>query len=245
VEDAYKSGRFLFKKDAEVNVQLPDGRYGTVPAEKLDDVLQAGGTYDLAEERQERIEQAEYGGKERELEALFLAAGRGLTFGLSDVAAEKFGDYSEEELRKLEEYNPTISAVGEIGGAVLPAFFTGGTSTAARILSGASALTPAGQAARLGIATEKAVAGAIGLDKATTVADKMLKGGASLGAAAGIEGVLFGAGETFSEELLGRADRTAEQMLANIGSVGLLSGGIGTASRRWPRSAHQSLPGIP
>tara|TARA_Y100000593_G_scaffold93929_1_gene190669 strand:+ start:13275 stop:16088 length:2814 start_codon:yes stop_codon:yes gene_type:complete len=225
VEDAYKSGRFLFKKGAEVNVQLPDGRYGTVPAEHLDDVLQAGGTYDLAADRQERIEQAEYG-EDRDLEALLLAAGRGLTFGLSDVAAEKFGDYSEEELRKLEEYNPTISAVGEIGGAVLPAFFTGGTSTAAQILSKG---TLAGQAARAGVATEKAVAGAIGLDKATFVADKMLKGGASLGAAAGIEGVLFGAGETISEELLGRTDRTAEQMLANIGSVGLLSGGIGTA----------------
>ena len=225
VEDAYKSGRFLFKKGAEVNVQLPDGRYGTVPAEHLDDVLQAGGTYDLAADRQERIEQAEYG-EDRGIEALLLAAGRGLTFGLSDVAAEKFGDYSEEELRKLEEYNPTISAVGEIGGAVLPAFFTGGTSTAAQILSKG---TLAGQAARAGVATEKAVAGAIGLDKATFVADKMLKGGASLGAAAGIEGVLFGAGETISEELLGRTDRTAEQMLANIGSVGLLSGGIGTA----------------
>ena len=225
VEDAYKSGRFLFKKGAEVNVQLPDGRYGTVPAEHLGDVLQAGGAYDLAEERQERIEQAEYG-EDRGIEALLLAAGRGLTFGLSDVAAEKFGDYSEEELRKLEEYNPTISAVGEIGGAVLPAFFTGGTSTAAQILSKG---TLAGQAARAGIATERAVAGAIGLDKATSVADKMLKGGASLGAAAGIEGVLFGAGETISEELLGRTDRTAEQMLANIGSVGLLSGGIGTA----------------
>ena len=225
VEDAYKSGRFLFKKGAEVNVQLPDGRYGTVPAEHLGDVLQAGGAYDLAVDRQERIEQAEYG-EDRGIEALLLAAGRGLTFGLSDVAAEKFGDYSEEELRKLEEYNPTISAVGEIGGAVLPAFFTGGTSTAAQILSKG---TLAGQAARAGIATEKAVAGAIGLDKATSVADKMLKGGASLGAAAGIEGVLFGAGETISEELLGRTDRTAEQMLANIGSVGLLSGGIGTA----------------
>ena len=225
VEDAYKSGRFLFKKGAEVNVQLPDGRYGTVPAEKLDDVLQAGGTYDLAVARQERIAQAE-DGEDRGIEALLLAAGRGLTFGLSDVAAEKFGDYSEEELRKLEEYNPTISAVGEIGGAVLPAFFTGGTSTAAQILSKG---TLAGQAARAGVATERAVAGAIGLDKATSVADKMLKGGASLGAAAGIEGVLFGAGETISEELLGRTDRTAEQMLANIGSVGLLSGGIGTA----------------
>jgi len=224
VEDAYKSGRYLFKKGAEVNVQLPDGRYGTVDAERLDDVLQAGGTYDLAEERQARIEEAEY--EDRDLEALLLAAGRGLTFGLSDVAAEKFGDYSEEELRKLEEYNPNISAVGEIGGAVLPAFFTGGTSAGAQLLAKG---TLAGQAARAGIATERAVAGAIGLGKATSVADKMLKGGASLGAAAGIEGVLFGAGETISEELLGRTDRTAEQMLANIGSVGLLSGGIGTA----------------
>ncbi len=237
VEDAYKSGRFLFKKDAEVNVQLPDGRYGTVAAEILDDVLQAGGTYDLAVDRQERIEQAEYGGKERELEALFLAAGRGLTFGLSDVAAEKFGDYSEEELRKLEEYNPTISAVGEIGGAVLPAFFTGGTSTAARILSGASALTPAGWAARAGIGMEKLTASGMaraGFAQADNVADKMIRGGASIGAAAGVEGVIFGAGETFAEEELGRADRTAEQMLANIGSVGLLSGGIGAAMGAGP-----------
>ena len=230
VEDAYKSGRYLFKKGAEVNVRMPDGSYGTVAAENFDEFLQAGATYDLAEERQERIEEVQYG-EDRGLEALLLAAGRGLTFGLSDVAAEKFGDYSEEELRKLEEYNPNISAVGEIGGAVLPAFFTGGTSVGAQILAKG---TLAGQAARAGIATERAVAGAIGLGKATSVADKMLKGGASLGAAAGIEGVLFGAGETISEELLGRTDRTAEQMLANIGSVGLLSGGIGAAMGAGP-----------
>ena len=68
VEDAYKSGRYLFKKGAEVNVQMPDGRYGTVAAENFDEFLQAGATYDLAEERQERIEREKYGGEERELE---------------------------------------------------------------------------------------------------------------------------------------------------------------------------------
>ena len=244
VEDAYKSGRFLFKKDAEVNVQLPDGRYGTVPAEKLDDVLQAGGTYDLAEERQARIEEVQYGGEERELEALFLAAGRGLTFGLSDVAAEKFGDYSEEELRKLEEYNPTVSTVGEIGGAVLPALFTlggsapvSGTAAAARLLSRASVVTPAGLAVRAGVTAERLTASGMakmGFAQADNVANKMLRGGASIGAAAGVEGVIFGVGETFAEEELGRADRTAEQMLANITSVGLLSGGIGAAMGAGP-----------
>jgi hypothetical protein len=39
VEEAYKSGRYLFRNDAEVNVRLPDGSFGTVSADKFDDVL--------------------------------------------------------------------------------------------------------------------------------------------------------------------------------------------------------------
>ena len=228
VEEAYKSGRYLFRNDAEVNVRLPDGSFGTVSADKFDDVLLAGGSYDLAVDRQERIDELEYGGGTAPVEALLLAAGRGLSFGLTDVAAEKFGFYSEEDLRKLEEYNPAVSAVGEIGGVVLPAFATGGTSLAARILQ----KTAAGGAARAGVAAEKLTASALakaGFAQTDAIADKLVRGGASLGAAAGVEGVLFGAGETLSEELLGRTDRTAEQIMLDIGGIGVLSGGIGAA----------------
>ena len=228
VEEAYKSGRYLFRNDAEVNVRLPDGSFGTVSADKFDDVLLAGGSYDLAVDRQERIDELEYGGGTAPVEALLLAAGRGLSFGLTDIAAEKFGFYSEEDLRKLEEYNPAVSAVGEIGGVVLPAFATGGTSLAARILQ----KTAAGGAARAGVAAEKLTASALakaGFAQTDAIADKLVRGGASLGAAAGVEGVLFGAGETLSEELLGRTDRTAEQIMLDIGGIGVLSGGIGAA----------------
>jgi len=228
VEEAYKSGRYLFRNDAEVNVRLPDGSFGTVSADKFDDVLLAGGSYDLAVDRQERIDELEYGGGTAPVEALLLAAGRGLSFGLTDIAAEKFGFYSEEDLRKLEEYNPAVSAVGEIGGVVLPAFATGGTSLAARILQ----KTAAGGAARAGVAAEKLTASALakaGFAQTDAIADKLVRGGASLGAAAGVEGVLFGAGETLSEEVLGRTDRTAEQIMLDIGGIGVLSGGIGAA----------------
>ena len=52
---------------------------------------------------------------------------------------------SEEELKKVKEFNEPVSLIGEVGGAILPAFATGGTSLAARAL----AKTPAAIAAQL------------------------------------------------------------------------------------------------
>ena len=119
VQQAYASGDFVFAKGERVHVALPDGRYGSVLGEDFGEAVRAGATYDLASDRQERVEKAEYEGKN--VEALLLAAGRGLTFGLSDVALEKMGAYSNEELENIEEYNSVLSGVGEIGGMLLPA----------------------------------------------------------------------------------------------------------------------------
>ena len=229
VQEAYMSGLYAFPSDAEVNIQLPDGRYGTISSEHLQDAFRAGATYDQADVRQERIESAEY--DERNLEAGGLSVARGLSFGLSDVLLDRLDLYSEEELAKLEKYNPNISLAGELTGAVAPALASGGTSLLAQ---GLSKGTVAGLSAKAGIAAEKAIAKRLGAGEsvagfeiAQKTADKMIQGGAALTGAATVEGALFGAVDGFSEQMLGRADRTAEQMLSHVGGITALSGGLG------------------
>tara|TARA_R100001594_G_scaffold28006_1_gene53100 strand:+ start:206 stop:2941 length:2736 start_codon:yes stop_codon:yes gene_type:complete len=231
VQQAYASGDFVFAKGERVHVALPDGRYGSVLGEDFGEAVRAGATYDLASDRQERVEKAEYEGKN--VEALLLAAGRGLTFGLSDVALEKMGAYSNEELENIEEYNSVLSGVGEIGGMLLPAVFTGGTTAVAGAgIKGAAkkaiAQTPAGFAARSAAAAEKGVAKLFGVEGAVG-GSKMLRAAPGMAAAGGVEGALFGAGETFSEELLGRTDKTAEQIMGDITTSALLGGGLTAA----------------
>ena len=223
VQEAYMSGLYAFATGTEVNVRLPDGRYGTISSEHVQDAFRAGAMYDQADVRQERIESAEY--DQRNLEAGSLAVARGLSFGLSDVLAERLDLYSEEELAKLEKYNPNISLAGELTGAIAPALASGGTSLLAK---GLAKGTAAGWSARAGIAAEKAIAKRLGAGEiAQKTVDKMIQGGAALTGAATVEGALFGAIDGFSEQMLGRADRTAEQMLSHVGGVTLLSGGLG------------------
>ena len=229
VQEAYMSGLYAFATGTEVNVRLPDGRYGTISSEHAQDAFRAGAMYDQADVRQERIESAEY--DQRNLEAGSLAVARGLSFGLSDVLAERLDLYSEEELAKLEKYNPNISLAGELTGAIAPALASGGTSLLAQ---GLSKGTVAGLSAKAGIAAEKAIAKRLGAGEsvagfeiAQKTVDKMIQGGAALTGAATVEGALFGAVDGFSEQMLGRADRTAEQMLSHVGGVTLLSGGLG------------------
>ena len=228
VQEAYMSGLYAFPSNTEVNIQLPDGRYGTISSEHLQDAFRAGATYDQADVRQERIESAEY--DERNLEAGGLAVARGLSFGLSDVLLDRLDLYSEEELAKLEKYNPNISLAGELTGAVAPALASGGTSLLAQ---GLSKGTVAGLSAKAGIAAEKAIAKRLGAGESVAgfelakTADKMIQGDAALTGAATVEGALFGAVDGFSEQMLGRADRTAEQMLSHVGGIMALSGGLG------------------
>lgn len=228
VQEAYMSGLYAFPSGAEVNIQLSDGRYGTISSEHLQDAFRAGATYDQADVRQERIESAEY--DERNLEAGGLSVARGLSFGLSDVLLDRLDLYSEEELAKLEKYNPNISLAGELTGAIAPALASGGTSLLAR---GLAKGTVAGLSAKAGIAAEKAILGRMGVGESVAgfelakTADKMIQGGAALTGAATVEGALFGAVDGFSEQMLGRADRTAEQMLSHVGGITALSGGLG------------------
>ncbi len=232
VQAAYESGNFVFAKGEKIHIQAPDGRFGTIDESELNQALRAGASYDTALARQERADKAEYEGKNAE--ALLLAIGRGLTFGGSDVALDKLGVYDEEELRKIEEHNAVLSGVGEVGGMLLPAVFTGGgtavagAAAKAGVKAGAKkalAVTPAGLAHRSAAAAEKGVAKLLGVEGAVG-GSRMLRAAPGMAVAGGVEGALFGAGETFSEELLGRTDKTAEQIAGDIGFAALLGGGL-------------------
>ena len=231
VQGAYESGQYVFAKGELVPVALADGRYGTIKGEEFKDVIRAGGSYDLPSERKHRADEEKY--DSRNAEALLLAAGRGLTFGLSDVALEKMGAYTDEEIQGLEEHNAILSGVGEIGGALAPALLTGGGSALGAagvkgLLKKGVHYSPAGFAMRSAAAAEAAVGKHLGV-QALEGGSKMLRAVPGFGAAGAVEGALFGAGETFSEELLGRTDKTAEQIMGDIGFAAVLGGGLSSA----------------
>jgi len=243
VQGAYESGQYVFAKGELVPVSLADGRYGTIKGEEFKDVIRAGGSYDLPSERQYRADEEKY--DSRNAEALLLAAGRGLTFGLSDVALEKMGAYTDEEIQGLEEHNSILSGVGEIGGALAPALLTGGGSALGAagvkgLLKQGVHYSPAGFAMRSAAAAEAAIGKKLGVE-ALEGGSKMLRAVPGFGAAGAVEGALFGAGETFSEELLGRTDKTAEQIVGDIGFAALLGGGLSSAFSMAPAAVAKAF----
>lgn len=226
VQAAFESMEYVFSKEERVPVALRDGRYGTVTGENFSRIVRAGGSYDLPSERQERADEEKY--DSRNAEALLLAAGRGLTFGLSDAALEFVGAYDDEEIQKLEKHNAILSGVGEVAGALAPAVFTGGGSALGAagvkgLLKKGLHYSPQGFATRSAAAAEAAIGKKFGVEAAEG-GSKMLRAVPGLAAAGSIEGALFGAGETFSEELLGRTDKTAEQMAGDVGWAGVFGG---------------------
>ena len=69
-----------------------------------------------------QTEFAEYEGVLPKAAALGAGIARGVTFGLSDVAARALG--VEKELAKLKEYQPGLTLTGEITGALGPSLLT-------------------------------------------------------------------------------------------------------------------------
>lgn len=129
--------------------------------------------------------------------ASLAGAARGATFGLSDLAGKAVG--LDDELSKLQEFNPIASTVGEVGGAV------------------GSLLVPG-----VGAANLAARAGA-------KVGTKLGGGLLARAAGTAVEGALFGAGSAVSKTSLAQRELDAsdvgEIMAAEIG-LGALTGGV-------------------
>lgn len=142
---------------------------------------------------------------------------RGASMGLSDPVARALG--ADMEAARLRQENlGTFGSGAEFAGALAPGLLTGGTGTLASV----ARATPAGLAARAGLATERAVLGS-GLRSRV------------LGTAAqgGVEGFLGGVGQAASEAALGDRDLAAEKLMAGglggLGTGALVGGGFGLA----------------
>lgn len=165
--------------------------------------------------------EADYDKYDKPLEAAAAGVLRGAV-PASDVILTKGFGVSPETLEGLERTNPVASGVGEAAGFVGSAIGSGGTSVAGKLTLGGAAL-----------ATEKALAKSIGKSFANQaekkIARQIIEKGAIAGAAGLLPGAALGINELANENALGKADLTAENMLAYAGIGAAINGLAGGA----------------
>jgi len=154
-----------------------------------------------------------------------------LTFGLSDQFLVKTGYQTAEALRERRDRNQAASIAGDIVGTTAPLLLSGGTS----LLGKATSTVGAGVigASKAGIAAEKATEAILKRIIKDTgskkIAEEIVKQSIIKGTGAAVEGALYGAKELISENALGRADFTAENLMATVSASAFLAGSIGGA----------------
>lgn len=240
---AEASGQYGFAKGQKVYLRDQGGRVLEVDGSEAGNALRQG--YGLASKAEtgEALEAREFGGFSKGAQAVGAGVGRGLTFGLSDLAAQQIGGADTAAyLSKLKKHHEIGSTVGEIGGAIAPVLLTGGGGAA---VEGAEL---AGHGARAGLAARtigaagilpRAVAKVGGL--AGEAAERLVGTGAEsllgrvaqkaipLAASGAAEGGFLGAGQEISESALGNHELNAEKLLAAAASgakIGALGGAV-------------------
>lgn len=206
-----------------VEMVAPDGSVQTVRGAHVG-TLQALGYQPMTPElRQQLDDKAKFGGTLGEIGAAGLGFARGASFGLSDLAIKEgegaglLPEGATEGARKLRDFNPTASLVGELGSFAIPA------------LGAVKALGTAGKVARVagaGIAGVDALGTTLG-KAATSIVGKEIGKYAAPAVKAAAEAAIFNAGHNISEESLANRDLTAEAVLAHTGEAAILGGGIG------------------
>lgn len=171
----------------------------------------------LAEDKK----QQQYGDKP--IEAFVNRAASAATFGLSTELAKAAG-VPEERLREVPERNEFAGGAGTVTGVILPAIASGGESLAAKVLGGPlKALGEAGNIAGQGV--EKLVEGRVRSQAVKAILKDVTSNA--------VEGAAFGAGNVVDEHALGKADLTAQNLVAGAGAGamfgGLAGGAIGGA----------------
>lgn len=164
------------------------------------------------------------------IKAAAVGATRGLSAGFADPALASL--VGSDELQRLERYQQGAMLVGEVGGALLPLAFSGGTAaaaeagTAARVVRALSAPTRAISAFGEGGATV-----ARGLGRGLGLAEEGLALRAAESAARfGAEGALYGVGSAVSQAAVHDEELTAEKIVASAGHGALLGGVLGAGT---------------
>jgi hypothetical protein len=186
------------KSDKFAYVSPDDGGVYEAPGSDLFDVLSKGARLETPAEKALRDDEARYGN--RPVEAALTAAAGSASFGLIPAAANILNPGRNEEVAKVQQFNQAATATGDIGGVLIPALFSGGTSLIGTSAKAASAAPRAVAAGSKAIA-EKLVQNRLG--------QKVL--GNTL------EGAAYGLGKSINEASLGNPTDVAENLL--IGSA--------------------------
>lgn len=222
------SGEVVSDLDSTYKLKLPGGDVADIAGGELDSYLKRGASFygkaDLAREQ----EAERFGSTGQQVAATALGGARGLSLGLSDLALTKTGLVSPEYLQKQEEYNPELGMAGEVAGAIAPAFFTGGSSVGANILS----KTPAGIANAIGKSATSAgakIAGNVLPKTLSPLVQGAVTKATELGLGSAAESALYGAGKAVSESAIQDKPLTAEAVLMDGGYSALIGGLTGGA----------------
>lgn len=197
----------------------PSGQLVFVPNDQISEAVNKYGYVSPEPEQLQKYgEGYKYNKPEMQLAAFGAGAARGASFGASDWLATKSKIVAPDTLRMLQEYNPYISAGGEIAGIIGTSFIPG--SPVARVLSGSKKVEDTARALLAARTPAKSLAGKI----AQLAVESGVKG---LGGA--VEGAAYGLGQSISEASLGDEDLTAEKVMANIGTGAFLGGALSSA----------------
>jgi hypothetical protein len=238
-------------KNPIITVKSPSGEFYTVPKEGLENALGQGFVIPSNDEIQHEINLRRE--SESNLGALraFTEAGLGAaTFGVSREIENKLGITTPEEQALIKEAHPVAAGLGTGFGIIAPLVATSGAAapaiagaeaagaaaTAAGAakagLSAAELLNPVAAASKVGTAVSEAVAprvaGALGsLAETSPRLAQAITQGAAGAAGLGVEGALYGVGNSIDEHALGDPEALGEHLLSNVGLSALMGGGLG------------------
>jgi len=233
VREKVLSRQYAFTDSEKVPVIAPDGSRHLIPGTKALEAFGRGGNYGNTKDWARIARKEEYGEDswENYLGASIAGLARGATLGMSDVVLREI--LGKERMQTWREEFSGVSTATEIGGAVLPALFSGGGTTAAtgaRLAARGLAKTPAAAVFKGGRHLEDVISASRVLSRGANknIALDILKTSLPKGVAGALEGAAFGAGTTLTEVMLGDPEDVGELLLANVGYSALF-GGLGNA----------------
>jgi hypothetical protein len=186
---------------ARVRVARNDGEIGTIDESELATALASDFRVVDDSEAAEIRARNDAGSAGGMAQGAGEAALRGASLGFSDAGLRALGVDAKGMAARREALGDLGTAV-EVAGAIAPAAFSGGSSSAAS----AARLTLAGRTAQVGRAITGATEAAAGRGLVSRVA--------GAGVAGAFEGTIGGMGAAASEAALGDRDLAAEQLLA-------------------------------